>query len=143
MERVAEAEQRQHGDTIDLTQPIRLMQRRQCCTGGGTGKAADVVDADDGDGQIADAAMRSPSSMSRHLFGQSRSSPKAPKTNYQLWVETESINTLVFVTFFSLVHFYGLSRGIHYIPAKLLIVEESPSTNQIYIEHSVVETIRD
>ncbi|XP_023160604.2 ras-related protein Rab-9B [Drosophila hydei] len=84
MERVAEAEQRQHGDTIDLTQPIRLMQRRQCCTGGGTGKAADVVDADDGDGQIADAAMRSPSSMSRHLFGQSRSSPKAPKTNYQL-----------------------------------------------------------
>ncbi|KAH8415024.1 hypothetical protein KR215_011190 [Drosophila sulfurigaster] len=85
MECVAEAEQRQHGDTIDLTRPIRLMQRRSCCTGGGgSGKPTDVVDADDDDGQIADAAMRSPSSMSRHLFGQARSSPKAPSTNYRL-----------------------------------------------------------
>ncbi|KAH8376608.1 hypothetical protein KR093_000261 [Drosophila rubida] len=85
MECVAEAEQRQHGDTIDLTRPIRLMQRRSCCTGGGaSSKAADVVDADDDDGRTVDAAMRSPSSMSRHLFGQARSSPKAPSTNYRL-----------------------------------------------------------
>ncbi|XP_034472257.1 ras-related protein Rab-9A [Drosophila innubila] len=84
MECVAEAEQRQNGDSIDLTRPIRLMQRRHCCTGGGVSKTADVVDADVDDGQIADAAMRSPSSMSRYLFGQSRSSPKAPSTNYRL-----------------------------------------------------------
>ncbi|KAM8714907.1 hypothetical protein ACLKA7_002025 [Drosophila subpalustris] len=84
MECVAEAEQRQHGDTIDLTRPIRLMQRRHCCTGGGASKTGDVVDANDDDEQIADAAMRSPSSISRHLFGQSRSSPKAPSTNYRL-----------------------------------------------------------
>lgn len=88
MECVAEAEQRQLGDTIDLTQPIRLMQGRQCCTGGGGGgtrsKAGDVVNETDDDGQMADAAMRSPSALSRHLFGKSRSSPKAPATNYRL-----------------------------------------------------------
>ncbi|XP_002057667.3 ras-related protein Rab-9B [Drosophila virilis] len=90
MECVAEAEQRQLGDTIDLTQPIQLMHRRQCCTGGGGGgggtrsKADDVVNEADDDGQMADAAMHSPSAMSRHLFGQSRSSPKAPATNYRL-----------------------------------------------------------
>ncbi|ALC39973.1 Rab9 [Drosophila busckii] len=74
LECVVEAEQRQHGDTIDLTSPIRLMQRRQCCTGGGGSDAKrNAVDGDD-DEHIADA------SMSRHW----RSSPKAPSTNYRL-----------------------------------------------------------
>lgn len=84
MECVAEAEQRQNGDTIDLTRPIQLMKRRNCCTGGGSSKTSDVVDADDDDGRNADASMRSPSSLTRHLFGQARSSPKAPSTNYRL-----------------------------------------------------------
>ncbi|XP_020804747.1 ras-related protein Rab-9B [Drosophila serrata] len=69
MECVAEAELRQHGDTIDLTRPIRLVQRRICCTGGGGGQ--------DGDGDNdSDAAMRSP--------GKKRNAAKAPATNYRL-----------------------------------------------------------
>lgn len=84
MECVAEAEQRQHGDTIDLMRPISLMQRRNCCTGGGGGSGRDVVDADDDD--VTDTSMGSPSSnaMTRKLFGKARSSPKAPATNYRL-----------------------------------------------------------
>lgn len=88
MECVAEAEQRQHGDTIDLMRPVSLIQRRNCCTGGGGGVGGvggrDVVDADDDD--VADASMRSPAAnaMTRKLFGKARSSPKAPATNYRL-----------------------------------------------------------
>ncbi|EDW04825.1 GH24774, partial [Drosophila grimshawi] len=86
MECIAEAEQRQNGETINLTQPIRLMQRRNCCMGGdGATKSADVIDADDDDdGRTTDAAMHAPNAISRHLFGQFRSSPKAPSTNYRL-----------------------------------------------------------
>lgn len=82
MECVAEAEQRQHGDTIDLTRPISLMQRRNCCTGGGNGGGRDVVDADDDDG-VTDASMVG-SPATRKLFGKARSSPKAPASNYRL-----------------------------------------------------------
>uniref|UniRef100_A0A6P4ELN3 Ras-related protein Rab-9A-like n=1 Tax=Drosophila rhopaloa TaxID=1041015 RepID=A0A6P4ELN3_DRORH len=71
MECVAEAELRQQGDTIDLTRPIRLVQRRICCTGGGEGQAADG----------GDDAMRSPGSK---MFGQKRNTAKAPATNYRL-----------------------------------------------------------
>ncbi|KAH8333955.1 ras-related protein Rab-9A [Drosophila kikkawai] len=71
MECVAEAELRQQGDTIDLTRPIRLVQRRICCTGGGGGGGQDG-DADND----SDAAMRSP--------GKKRNAAKAPATNYRL-----------------------------------------------------------
>lgn len=78
MECVAEAELRQQGDTIDLTRPIRLVQRRICCTGGGQGEGQNR----DGDADIDnDAAMRSPA---RKGFGQKRSAGKAPATNYRL-----------------------------------------------------------
>ncbi|XP_016967564.1 ras-related protein Rab-9B [Drosophila biarmipes] len=73
MECVAEAELRQQGDTIDLTSPIRLVQRRICCTGGGGG-AGD-------EGQEDDAAMQSPG---KKMFGQKRNAAKAPATNYRL-----------------------------------------------------------
>lgn len=76
MECVAEAELRQHGDTIDLTRPIRLVQRRICCTGGGGGGGGVGQDAD-GD----DAAMHSPG---KKVFGQKRNASKAPATNYRL-----------------------------------------------------------
>ncbi|KAH8413235.1 hypothetical protein KR009_009078 [Drosophila setifemur] len=69
MECVAEAELRQQGDTIDLTRPIRLVQRRICCTGGGEGQDTD------------DASMRTPG---KKMFGQKRNGAAAPKTNYQL-----------------------------------------------------------
>lgn len=81
MECVAEAEQRQHGDTIDLTRTISLMHRRNCCTGGGNGSDRDVVDADDDD--VTDASMVG-SPATRKLFGKARSSPKAPASNYRL-----------------------------------------------------------
>jgi len=74
MECVAEAELRQQGDTIDLTSPIRLVQRRICCTGGGGGGGG-------GEGQEDDAAMQSPG---KKMFGQKRNATKAPATNYRL-----------------------------------------------------------
>ncbi|XP_070138898.1 ras-related protein Rab-9B-like [Drosophila bipectinata] len=73
MECVAESELRQQGDTIDLTRPIRLAQRRICCTGGG--ETADT------NADVDDAAMRSPG---KKMFGQKRNNAKAPKTNYRL-----------------------------------------------------------
>jgi len=75
MECVAEAELRQQGDTIDLTSPIRLVQRRICCTGGGGGGGGG------GEGQEDDAAMQSPG---KKMFGQKRNATKAPATNYRL-----------------------------------------------------------
>ncbi|KAI8042005.1 ras-related protein Rab-9B [Drosophila gunungcola] len=73
MECVAEAELRQQGDTIDLTRPIRLVQRRICCTGGGGGGGGGQDKDADGDGD--DAAMRS---AGNKMFA------KAPATNYRL-----------------------------------------------------------
>ncbi|XP_068145601.1 ras-related protein Rab-9B [Drosophila tropicalis] len=80
MECVAEAELRQqNGDTIDLTRPIRLMQKRYCCSGGGAGGSSGRGSYDDDDDND-DASMRTPST----LFGQQRSAPSAPSTNYRL-----------------------------------------------------------
>ncbi|XP_030376783.1 ras-related protein Rab-9A [Scaptodrosophila lebanonensis] len=85
LERVAEAELRQDGETIDLTRPVRLLQKRVCCTGGGGGDGGtNGADYDDNDAHFADSAMRAPTFKTRQLFGQQRKATKAPKTNYQL-----------------------------------------------------------
>ncbi|KAH8297932.1 hypothetical protein KR018_001009 [Drosophila ironensis] len=78
LECVAEAEIRQQGDTIDLTRPIRLVQRRICCTGGGS---VDGAKGQDTEAEADDAAMRSSGTK---MFGQKRSKAKAPATNYRL-----------------------------------------------------------